>query len=101
MGEVLSCKKKWASTSPLSKLGACVTQNRNGQYAASQRFRMDDNIEKRVTQEGSTLQVAVQAVINRINAHLVGLRRALVSLSVEPVEIELALKTAQHGGGLD
>jgi len=62
---------------------------------------MDDNIEKRVTEEGSTLQEAVQAVIDRMNAHLVGWQRALVSLFVGPVEIVLVLKTATHGGSLD
>lgn len=56
---------------------------------------MDVNIEKRVTEEGSTLQEAVQHVIDRFSVRLDICQSVMVSLSVGPA------KTALQGGSLD
>ncbi len=70
------------------KRGATVSVDSNGLYEATIRFWMDERIELCVSETRGSPREAVDAVIGGINARIATLKRALLSLSLAPLEIQ-------------
>lgn len=71
-----------------TKRGATVSVDESAQYEASIRFHMDERIELCVSETRATPREAVEAVIAGIDARVAILKRALLSLSFAPLEIQ-------------
>jgi len=71
-----------------TKRGATVSVDENAQYEASIRFHMEERTELCVSETRSTPREAVEAVIAGIDARIAILKRALLSLSLAPLEIQ-------------
>lgn len=71
-----------------TRRGATVSIDRDGMYDASVRFRMDESTELCVSETRSHPREAVEAVIHVLNNRIAVLNRALLSLSLSPLEIQ-------------
>ena len=69
------------------KRGATVTVDRDQAYTADVRFKMSDDHELCISETRGCPREAVSAVVDKINTRIASLKRALVSLSLSPLEI--------------
>lgn len=69
------------------KRGATVSVDRHQEYTADVRFKMSDDHELLISETRNCPREAVCAVVDEINTRIASLKRALVSLSLSPLEI--------------
>jgi hypothetical protein len=79
-----------------TKRGASVTADRNGQYTADIRFHMSESHESCITETSNCPREAVAAVVAVLNERIAVLKRALVSLAIDPLEIQDASVVDVH-----
>lgn len=70
-----------------AKRGATVSVDDDGQYEAVIRFHMEERTELCVSETRRSAREAVEAVVENLNGRVAILRRALLSLSLAPLEI--------------
>ena len=71
-----------------TRRGATVAVNDDGKYKAAIRFHMEPRTELCVSETRDTAREAVEAVVENLNGRVAILRRALLSLSLAPLEIQ-------------
>lgn len=79
-----------------TKRSATVTADRNGLYTADIRFYMSEGIQSCISETRSCPRDAVGAVIEVLNDRIAVLKRALVSLAIDPLEIQDASVVDDH-----
>jgi len=72
----------------VKKGAAAVSVDEHGVYHASIRFRFDDRCEQCVEESRTDPREAMGAVVDVINQRIAALKRALLSVSIGPAEIQ-------------